>query len=84
MSDTPNETPAPSTQKKKFVDRLREWSSLHPFTVGFVLGFASSLMATIVFYVLVESRNRDLSLYVQSDENDNRESRSKFRLGGFP
>jgi hypothetical protein len=63
MSDIPNEMPASSDgiEPKHGFGR---WNSQYPQTVGFVLGITASLVAALIFYVLVESKSRDLSLFI--------------------
>jgi hypothetical protein len=63
MSDTPSELP-PSSGVIQPKHGVRHWISRHSQTVGFVLGITASLLAGLVLYWLVESRSRDLSLYV--------------------
>jgi hypothetical protein len=63
MSDAQSGLP-PSSDVIPAKQGVRQWISRHPQTVGFVLGITASLVAAIIFYVLVESRSRELSLYV--------------------
>lgn len=63
ITNMPSKRP-PSNEDSQPEQGLSQWISRHPKAEGFVFGIASSLVAAIIFYVLVESRSRDLSLTV--------------------